>query len=434
MKNLITILFIAVLYKPASTQISYFPPISGNTWDTTSANNLGWCTNKIDTLYKYLEANNSKAFLVLLDGKIVLEKYFGTFTKDSSWYWASAGKTLTSFLVGMAQQEQFLNLNDSSSKYLGSGWTSLSASQEGKITVRNQLTMTSGLDDGVTDADCTLPSCLIYKADAGNRWAYHNAPYTLLDKVIQNATGQTMNNYMNAKLKAKIGMSGLFLPLGYNNVFFSTPRSMARYGLLIANKGIWDGTTVMPDTAYFRQMINTSQTLNPSYGYLWWLNGKSSFMMPGLQVNFPGYLLPDGPSDLVCALGKNGQFLNISPSKKLVMVRMGDAPTSTLVPINMANDIWKLLNQIMCNPTGTSTYNFLPKFEVYPNPTTKEVNITSAIQEEFTVTLFDAMGKKVLVANNQKTLNLESLPAGAYQLFISASNHLSTHKLIKIEE
>ncbi len=42
--------------------------------------------------------------------------------------------------------------------------------------------MTTGLDDGVPDVDCMLPSCMIYKADAGTRWAYHNAPYTILDK------------------------------------------------------------------------------------------------------------------------------------------------------------------------------------------------------------------------------------------------------------
>ena len=39
--------------------------------------------------------------------------------------------------------------------------------------------MTTGLGDGVTDVTCTLPSCLQYKADAGTRWAYHNASYTL---------------------------------------------------------------------------------------------------------------------------------------------------------------------------------------------------------------------------------------------------------------
>ena len=94
-------------------QALYFPPINGSeTWDTLSPAALGWCTNKIDSLYNYLQQENTKGFMVLKDGKIVLEKYFGTFTKDSAWYWASAGKTLTSFLIGQAQEEGFLKITD----------------------------------------------------------------------------------------------------------------------------------------------------------------------------------------------------------------------------------------------------------------------------------------------------------------------------------
>lgn len=133
---------------------------------------------------------NSKAFLVLKDGRIVIEHYFGTFTQDSLWYWASAGKSLTAFLVGKAQEEGFLDINDPSSDYLGAGWTSCTPLQEGAITVRNQLTMTTGLDDGTGDTDCTDPACLQYLARPGTRWAYHNAPYTMLDGVISMRPGK----------------------------------------------------------------------------------------------------------------------------------------------------------------------------------------------------------------------------------------------------
>jgi CubicO group peptidase (beta-lactamase class C family) len=169
--------------------------------------------------------------------------------------------------------------------------------------------MTSGLDDGVTDHHCTLDTCLTYLADAGTRWAYHNGPYTLLDAVIENATGQTLNAYTTQKLKIPTGMTGLFYTSGYNNVFVSKPRSMARFGLLILNNGNWNGNQIMTDATYFNEMINTSQQLNESYGYLWWLNGKPSYMLPGLQFQFQGSLNPNAPDDMVAAMGKNGQFL-----------------------------------------------------------------------------------------------------------------------------
>ncbi len=119
--------------------------------------------------------------------------------------------------------------------------------------------MTTGLDDGVPDVDCMLPSCMIYKADAGTRWAYHNAPYTILDKVVENASGQSYNAYFQAKIKDKIGMNGLWLPSGYNNVYYSTPRSMARFGLLMLNKGKWNTTAVLSDSNYFNAQVNSSQ-------------------------------------------------------------------------------------------------------------------------------------------------------------------------------
>lgn len=158
----------------------YFPPLNNTLqWDTVSPVALGWCMDKIVPLYDFLQQENTKGFIVLKNGKIALEKYFGTFTVDSIWYWASAGKTITSFLIGKAQEEEYLSVLDTTYKFLGAGWTNCTPQQEEKITILNQLTMTTGLDDGVPDNHCTIDTCLNYLADAGTRWAYHNAPYTL---------------------------------------------------------------------------------------------------------------------------------------------------------------------------------------------------------------------------------------------------------------
>ena len=330
----------------------YFPPKIG-TWDTLSTNRFGYCQERIDSLYNFLSQSNSKSFILLKDGKIVLEKYFGTFTKDSNWYWASAGKTLTGFCVGIANQEGLLKLTDKSSKYLGAGWTSLSSKQEDSICIVNQITMTTGLKDNVADPDCTLPTCLQYAATAGSRWAYHNAPYTLLDKVIESATGVTLNSFVLSKVSSVVGMKGIFFKSGYNNVYASDSRSMAKFGLLLMNKGNWNGTAIMKDSNYFKQMTNSSQTINKSYGYLTWLNGKTSYMAPQTQFVFPGSISPDAPNDVLMALGKNGQLINVCPSKGLVWIRMGNAPSNNgLVPWIFNNEIWKYINQLPCAKTN----------------------------------------------------------------------------------
>jgi CubicO group peptidase (beta-lactamase class C family) len=337
-----------------SAVLSYFPPSTSEIWEAVTPESLGWNTSEIPDMKQLLEENGTRAFLILKDGKIVVEEYFGktilgqtSFTKSSNWYWASAGKTLTAFMVGKAQEDGFLKIQDKTSDYLGKGWTSLTNEQESQITIRNQLCMTSGLDDGVSDSHSTEPQDLIFKATAGERWAYHNGAYTLLEEVVAKAVRQDFNQYFNSSLKDKIGMDGFWQWVDKDHVYFSTARSMARFGLLVLNKGIWNKSEVLKDQNYFNEMLNTSQQLNKSYGYLWWLNGKQSFMLPETQLVFNESYSPDGPADMISGIGKNGQYVCIVPSQNIVLVRMGESPESVQVPFLFLNEIWKKLNLII---------------------------------------------------------------------------------------
>lgn len=431
----IVILILLIIPSIGKSQSIYFPPLVGNAWDTLSPASLGWCEPQVDSLLDYLEAKNSKAFILLKDGKIVIEKYFGTFTMDSVWYWASAGKTLTGFTVGIAQQEGLLSIQDTSSDYLGIGWTACPPLKEEKITIRHQLTMSSGLDDGVPDHYCTLDTCLQYLADAGTRWAYHNGPYTLLDSVIESATGQSLNSYFTQKVKNPTGMTGAFFPSGYNNVFFSKPRSMARFGLLMLSQGNWNGNQILTDTSYFQQMVNSSQTLNPSYGYLTWLNGKSSFMVPGLQFNFPGSFSPNAPNDMIAALGKDGQIINIVPSQNLVYIRMGNAPGVGEVPFTFNDTVWIKLNEVMCNTTSLNSFTPEASFSVSPNPFHDVVTIQNRTQGKVEVIVMDVTGKRMLskfFSDAEFTLNLSDFSNGMYLMKLVSSDGKSViQRIIK---
>ncbi|MBL6729782.1 MAG: serine hydrolase [Bacteroidia bacterium] len=335
---------------------SYFPPNSSSNWDSISPSSLDYCQANIDSLYDYLDANNTKAFILLKDGKIVLERYFNEHTDTSNWYWASAGKTIVALLTGIAQKDGLLDINNSTSTYLSEGWTNTTPEQESMISLRHQLTMTSGLDDGVEDPYCTLDTCLVYLAEAGTRWAYHNGPYTLLRNVIENASGLGINNYAFQKLTSPIGMNGVFVYDDYNSIFFSTARSMARFGLLMLNEGLWNQNDILGDDVYYNAMINTSQEHNESYGYLWWLNGKNSYMIPQTQYVFDGPLSPNAPSDMFAAMGKNGQYINVVPSENMVWIRMGNAPEETLVPLNFNDEIWTYINQLDCQTSNLNEY------------------------------------------------------------------------------
>jgi CubicO group peptidase (beta-lactamase class C family) len=328
----------------------YFPPTNGtDTWETQSISSLGWNQNAVQPLLDYLLLKNTKSFMILVNGRIVMENYFNGHTATTLWKWNSAGKTLTSTVTGIAEQEGFINTNNKVSDYLGTGWTSAPLAKENLITCKNLLKMNSGLDD--TLGDDVAPNNLQYVADAGTRWAYHNV-YVKLQDVVEQATGQTWNNYFNTKLRDKIGMSSTgvwYIGTGANlglRIYFSNTRSMARFGLLALNNGNWNGTQVI-NSAYLNQATTTSQNINLSYGYLWWLNGKASYHLPQTQLQFNGSLIASGANDMYMALGKDDQKIYVIPSKKMVVIRMGDAADSANLALSTFDEVlWQKINAL----------------------------------------------------------------------------------------
>ena len=321
----------------------YFPPLDSDTWDTKTPSELQWNTSALAELSSFLENTNTKSFIILHKGKIAFEQYFNDHALTDPWYWASAGKTLTSTVTGIAQDQGLLDINNKVSDYLGAGWTNITIDKENLITCTNLLSMTSGLDD--TLGDSVAPENLQYVADANSRWAYHNV-YVKLQDVIATVSNQSWSDYFNENLKNKIGMTGTWITIGDLSVYWSTTRSMARFGLMIYANGQWDNQQIVSD-AFLNQATNTSQSINQAYGYLWWLNGKSSYHLPQTQVEFTGELIPNGPSDMYCALGKNDQKLYIVPSKDLVIVRMGEAADdSNFALSSYDNALWEKLNNV----------------------------------------------------------------------------------------
>ncbi len=407
MKKNSTLFFAIILFSfSAKSQSLYFPPTTGTVWDSILPSNLNYCQARIDSLYNYLQVKNTKSFILLKDGKRVLEKYFGTYTKDSLWYWASASKSLASFITGVAQQKGHININNKVSQYLGTGWTSAPLAKENLITVKHLISMNSGLEDAPPlpcDNEDTAKVCLTYLVDAGTRWAYHTGAYRKVQDVVSSAVGQNYNVITNNWIESTTGMSGTW----FQQVYYSKARDMARFGLLNLNKGIWNTDTIMKDTSYFRAMTNTSQNLNLAYGYLWWLNGKASLMSPGFQFVFPGTLMSNAPSDMYCALGKNDQKIYVVPSTKMVVVRQGNtAGGFNLAASAFDNVLWDYINKLDCSVTSLSENE--NQFQtIYPNPVTTLLSIDNANQTIYKVSVYDIYGK--LIYNSTKSESTMSI-------------------------
>ena len=294
--------------------------------------------------------------------------------------------------------------------------------------------MTSGLEDAPPlpcDNEDTVKACLTYLADAGTRWAYHTGAYRKVQDVVSNAVGQSYNLITNNWIESKTGMSGIWL----QQVYYSKARDMARFGLLNLNKGIWNTDTLMKDTAYFKAMSNTSQNLNLAYGYLWWLNGKSSLMTPGFQFVFPGTLMSNAPSDMYCALGKNDQKIYVVPSTKMVVVRQGNtAGGFNLAASAFDNVLWDYINKLDCNVTSLLE-NETIFHAIYPNPVTILLSIDNSNSTIRKVNVYDIYGKLIYSSiKNEMNISIDfsNFSKGVYVVEMENTyKEVSRRKIVK---
>ncbi len=434
MRTVYLILCILLSGTTIRAQSLYFPPLTGNNWDTIAPQRLGWCQERIDSLYNYLDTTGTDGFIILKDGKIVLEKYFGTFTQDSLHYWASAGKSLTAMMTGIAQEKGLLRITDTVSKHLGTGWTSEPADKEKLITIKHLLTMTSGMDDTPPLPCDNLDdnkACLLYQTDAGTRWAYHTGPYRKLEDIITVVTGKTYTAATNDFIGDKIGMKGLWI----QSVFYSKTRDMARFGLLTLSKGKWQNTSVLTDTAYFRAMTNSTQEFNPAYGYLWWLNGKSSIMYPGIPIAFPTALIPNAPADMFCALGKNDQKIYVIPSQNMVVVRTGESAFGRFAVSPYDDQLWDYINKLGegCLASSAPSPVRSTSFRLFPNPANSFISFNGFAQaSDKHFRIADLSGNILFEGDTyNNSIDVSNLSSGMYFLHVSAGDTYGVQQFFK---
>ena len=159
------------------------------------------------------------------------------------------------------------------------------------------------------------------EADPGTRWQYATGNSCILGRIVRDTVGDDAQYYgfPRRELFDRIGMSSAFLQpdasgtLSGGHLSYVTARDWARFGLLYLNDGVWEGEWILPEgwVDYTRSRASASPP-EKGYGAQFWLNtGGEKRWMPSL------------PEDLYAARGHFGQTVNIIPSKKLVIVRLG---------------------------------------------------------------------------------------------------------------
>ena len=317
-------------YPVNDTTEVYFPPVGGSdsTWQATSPEALGWNLEALDDVASYADAQNSRALIILFRGQILMERYFGGWTVNSSSKIYSSGKSVVAFMLGQAQQQGILTMDDTMSGCLGPGWSQATIEQESAITLTHLATMTSGLDDN-----------LAFEAPPGSEWYYNTDAYYTLQDCLSVSYGMGMDATARQLVFEPTGMENAEW-IEADNQMSSSARDMARFGLLIQANGQFGGEAVLDSDAWMNTMLSPSQGLNPAYGNLWWLNGQASYEEPDGTLGV-GSLIPNAPNDLVGALGAADKKIHVVDSMDLVVVRHGPASTdSGLGPTNFDNELW----------------------------------------------------------------------------------------------
>ena len=222
MKKQILFAFTALLLALPSAQAAkkdaplYFPPAKGQ-WEMIDPAKIGWNPAKLKELMDYAGKNKSSGVVILYRGRILAEQYWPLDPKEKTAagkpnpYFhmrlgkdakgraiedvASAQKSVTAMLVGIAQHKGLLKITDPVHKHLGKGWSKAPADAEAKITITHLITMSSGLD-----------TRLQYEAPAGTKWFYNTTAYSRSLTCVSKAAKMDANILTKKWLTGPLGM------------------------------------------------------------------------------------------------------------------------------------------------------------------------------------------------------------------------------------
>jgi CubicO group peptidase (beta-lactamase class C family) len=270
------------------------------------------------------------AFLIIQNDSIRCEKYWGEFTDHSYTNSFSMAKTITSILVGCALQDGSIkSIDDPVCNYV----PELKNDERSKVTIRNLLTMSSGINFDESYANpLAYPAASYYGSDLrkltfaynklnakpGETFLYLSGNTQLLGFVLRKATGKSLADYASEKL---------WIPMGCEHPAFwcldhkdgdekafccvnSNARDFARLGKLYLDSGRWNGKQIVPEEYAFESVEpdgtkHADGTPTLDYGFSWW-------MVPQYKGHHIFY-----------ARGILGQYVIVIPDMKMIIVRLG---------------------------------------------------------------------------------------------------------------
>ena len=302
-------------------------------WKIMNPESAGLDTSEVNDLMDFVksEGSNTQAAILIRGSSIIAEYYADKSDKDSivtSW---SVAKSFTSTLIGIAIDEGYINsIEDPITDYLPE-WK---GQDQDKILLKHLLSMRSGMEDhGFVYVVNDMVSHSLDRdpiRPPGTAFRYSNEDSMLLGEIVENATGISFQEYADKKLFNLIDVDETWWTdqegstISYASIDM-TPREFAKFGLMIAQEGSWQGQQIV--SSNWVELATSKYDDLMSYGFQWWTSETK-------DIDYPFF----------SAKGLDGQLIYVWPETDLVFVRfttynkIGDQDSS-VVRINSIGDL-----------------------------------------------------------------------------------------------
>ena len=309
---------------------------------------------EVDKLFSEDEFAETRALLIMRGGEIVVERYAPGYDRNTRFISWSMAKSVTAVLIGLMVADGRLALDAPAPV---ADWQR-PGDPRGAITLRHLLQMSSGLQhtesgdppydsdevrmlflDGRDDMAAYATSQPL-EAEPGSKFEYStNTSVILSDIITRQLTGskdpevrrQAMLDYMRGRLLEPLGITSMvpeFDAAGTmigGSIIQANARDWGRFGEFLRNKGSIAGNQFLPRG--WVDFMLTSSPNDPAYGGHIWLNkprpaGRGKILYPDLL-----------PGDVFACQGHLGQYVIVSPSQRLTLVRLGKTQDDVQAPV-----------------------------------------------------------------------------------------------------
>lgn len=306
---------------------------TGDGWPVSSLEAEGMDPARLAELEQKLEAGDYRApdsLLIVRNGKLVYERYWNGFRRDTPHDLRSATKSVTSMLTGIALEQKLLPGLDAPILPLLSRYAPFqnADARKERLTPRHLLEMRTGLACNDWQEDSLGKEERMYDSrdwvkfildlpmveEPGQSSAYCTGGVVVLGALVEDAAGTTFPEFSRRHL---------FEPLGVTDFAWQAadggrtdtgghlhlrPRDFARLGQVMLDGGRWQGLQLLPEDWVRESTVGRHPLGDSKYGYLWWVNT---------------FGIGDTPVEAWFARGNGGQYLFVFPSLNLVAAFTG---------------------------------------------------------------------------------------------------------------